>query len=124
MHLDPAPERASRGRREQRFELAAPGAAAQPAGDEDRLALRRHSQPLELADRRLERRLARIDRGARERQLRRLDHERGGAAARRERLERRAGEREAKRVADRRADVGDRFLGRARAQHERVVRRV
>ena len=59
-----------------------------------------HAEPLELLDRGCERSLARIDRRAGQRQLRRLDDERRRAAARDERLERRAGEREAERVAD------------------------
>ena len=47
-----------------------PARRVEPAGDEDRLALRRDAQPLELADRGLERRLTGIDRSARQRQRR------------------------------------------------------
>jgi hypothetical protein len=95
------------------FELAVTGPAVEAAGDQDRLALRPHTQPLELVDRRRERVLARIVWRAGERQLRRLDDERHAGARLRQRFERRARERKAKRIADGRADVCDRFACRA-----------
>ena len=64
---------------------------------------------------------ARIAGRSGQRQLRRLDDERRGAAARDERLERRAGEGEAERVADGRGDVDDAFGGAARPQHDAVA---
>ena len=53
--LDPPVEVARERRREQRLELALAGAPVEPAGDENRLACRRDSQPLELVDRGRER---------------------------------------------------------------------
>ena len=66
VHLDRAAEVARAGGAQDRLELAAAGAALEPAGDQDRVLLGGHPEPLELVDHGGDRLLARIDRGARE----------------------------------------------------------
>ena len=121
VHLDASVEVAGERRCEQRLELAVPGPPVEPARDQDRLARRRDAEPFELLDRGGERVAPRVTGRAGQRQLRSLDEEGGGAAARDERLERRAGEREAERVANGRGDVDDALRGPARPQHDAVV---
>jgi hypothetical protein len=81
--------------------------APEPARDEDRLALVRDPAALELADRRRDRRLARVLGRTGERQRGGLDEERRPTAAWRERCQRPAGERVAKRVSHGSRDVHD-----------------
>ena len=90
----------------------------EPGRDEQGLALGRDADPLELVRGRGDRRLARVARGARDRERGRLDEDRRAAAARDDRLERLARERKPQRVADGGADVGDR-LSRRRGRRDR-----
>ena len=90
----------------------------EPGRDEQGLALGRDADPLELVRGGGDRRLARVARGAGDRERGRLDEDRRPAAARDERLERLAREREPQRVADGGADVGDR-LPRRRGRRDR-----
>ena len=98
--------------------------ALEAAGDEQRLTLAGNPRPLELGRDRREGRLARVDLRGRQRQCRRLDHDRCAASPRRHRRERLAGEREAEGVPQRRANVGDRLAGRRRPQDDGVLRSV
>ena len=123
VHLDRAAEVARAGGAEDRLELAAARAALEPAGDEDRVLLGGHPEPLELVDHGGDRLLARVDRGAREGQRARLDDDRDPAAARGEIGERRAGERIAERLADRGRDVAQRIERRRRHQQHARRRR-
>ena len=109
VHLDRAAEVARAGGAEHRLELAATGPALEPSGDQDRVLLGGHPEPLELVDHGGDRLLARVDRGARERQRARLDDDRDPAAARDEIGQRRARERIAERLADRGGDVAQRI---------------
>src|SRR5262249_52034620 len=109
--------------RDEALDGAPPRPAAQAGGDEDRLAVGRHSESLELLGGGDDGHLTRIAGRRRDRQPRRLAEERRPGAAADERLERRSRERKAERVADGRADVGDRPVGRrGRGEHDRVVR--
>ena len=81
MHLDRAAEVARAGGAQHRLELAAAGPALEPAGDQDRVLLGGHPEPLELVDHGGDRLLARIDRSTREGQRARLDDDRDPAAA-------------------------------------------
>ena len=121
VHLDRAAEVARAGGAQHRLELAAAGPALEPAGDQDRVLLGGHPEPLELVDHGRDRLLARVDRGAREGQRARLDDDRDPAAARGEVGEPRAGERIAERLADRGGDVAQRIERRRGHQQQRVV---
>ena len=86
--LDPPVEAARELRRDEELELPVARAAAESAGDEQRLAVERRSGAVELGHRRRDRGAARIAEGARDRQRRRLDDDRRPRATRHERLER------------------------------------
>jgi hypothetical protein len=121
VHLHAAREAACQHRRHERLELALAGPAREPAGDEQRLALERHADPLELLHRRRQRGPPRIPRHAWHRQGRRLDHDRHAAAARDELFERRPVEREPQRLLNRGSRVRDGLARRSRAEHDRVL---
>ena len=95
-----------------------PGPPGEPGRDEQGLALGRDADSLELVRGRGDRRLARVARGAGDRERGRLDEDRRAAAARDDRLERLTGQRKPQRVADGGADVGDR-LPRRRGRRDR-----
>ena len=124
VHLDVAVEAPREGGRDERLELALARAPVEAAGDEDRLLPRRHAEPLELLDRRRERRPARVVLRARQRQLRRLDDDRRlpAAPSRAPRAARRRAGSGARRGRPRRRR--DRLGRRRRPQHERVLGRV
>ena len=121
VHLDRAAEVARAGGAEHCLELAAARAALEPSGDQDRVLLGGHPEPLELVDHGGDRLLARVDRSAREWQRARLDDDRDPAAARGEIGQRRARERIAERLADRSGDVAQRVERRRGHQQQRVV---
>ena len=121
VHLDRAAEVARAGGAQNGLELAASGAALEPSGDQDRVPLGGHPEPLELVDHGGDRLLARIDRSAGKGQRAGLDDDRDPAAAGGEIGERRAGERVAERLADRGGDVAQRIERRRGHQQQRVV---
>ena len=118
VHFELAVEAEGELRHDEAFERPAAGPAPEPPGDEDRLSRGRNADPLEFVGGRDQRGLPRIPGREGDRQGRGLDHDRRPASGRDERLERLAHEREPKRVANRRADVGDRFLRRRRRRDE------
>ncbi len=126
VHLDRAAEVARAGGTQHRLELAPAGPALEPSGDQDRVLLGGHPEPLELVDHGGDRLLARIDRSARQRQRAWLDDDRDPAAARGE-IGRAAGRRAdsgAPRRPRRRCRAADRAgQGASAAVHRRPSRR-
>jgi hypothetical protein len=86
--------------------------------------LQRDALPLELLDRRRERRLAWVARNARDRKRRGLDHDRDPAVARNEYLQRRARKWEAQRLTYGGTDVRERLGGRRSSENDCVVGRL
>ena len=121
VHLDRASEVARAGGAQHGLELAATCAALETSGDQDRVRLGGHPEPLELVDHGRDRLLARVDRGAGEGQGAGLDDDRDPAAARGELGESRARERVAERLADRSGDVPQRIERLRGHQEQRVV---
>src|SRR5207248_10064244 len=91
VHLDRPAELEREVRRDELLELAAAGAAREPARDQDRLTFDGNADARQLVHGRLERRLPRIVLRARQRERRELDDDRRATPARYERLERLAG---------------------------------
>ena len=124
MHLQASRESPAELVRDERLELACPRLPAEPARHENRLLLEWDAYALQLRDGGGECLLAGIADRARDRERRRLDDDRGPAAAKRQLLERPAGEREPERLANRRADVCERFGRRRRPEHPGIGRHV
>jgi hypothetical protein len=124
VHLDAAREAPRELRQDRVLELSLSRPLREASGDEERLALERHADPLELGAGRGERGRTRLARRARDRKGRRLDDERDPAATRDDLLQRTAGEREAKGFADRGAHVGERLPRGRGVEDNRVVGRL
>ncbi len=107
---------------EEEADLARRQPLMESRGDDDRQPL--HAESRELGNDRGDRFLARVGRGRWNGQMRWLDHQRRGAAARHEPLERRACEREAESFAHRRPDIDDRGARGGGPQDDTVARYV
>jgi hypothetical protein len=106
------------------LEVALAEPSRKSSRNEQGLVLDRDAGSPELIDDGADRRSPRVVLRGRDRQRRRLDHDRGAPPRPCEGLERLAGEGKAERVSDGRADVPDCLAGRPRPQDDCVVRRV
>ena len=123
---DPAAETPGKLRRDDPELLEVPFAepSCKSSGNEQGLVLDRDAGSPELVDHGAHRRSPRVVLGSRDRQRRRLDHDRRPAAWRDERLERLAREWKTERVSDGRADIADRLAWLARPEDDGVIGRI
>ncbi len=109
------------GGSQQLLEVTSRRPLLEPAGDEERVAIRRHPGGNELVEHRRERVPTRVALGAGEWEPRRLDHDRHAPRAVCGLDQSRAGDRVAQRFGDRCAWIGDRPEGRGRREQHGVV---
>ena len=123
VHFDASVEAARELGMDEQLEVAMPGLAAEPCGDEERLPLERRPRPVELAHSRRKRGPAWIPCRAGNRERRWLDDDCRPRPSRDERLERLTCQREAKRVPNGCRHVCYRLARGRRSEHDVLVGR-